>query len=268
MHEVGTMGFDFENEAHALICGASKGIGRGAALAVARLGVKVTVLARSGDLLRDLEGELRRAGARGTRAIVADLDHRDALFAQVESLIRAEGPIHILLNNTGGPAAGPLVEAQEGAFLQAFERHVLVSHGLVRRVLPGMALSGYGRIINVLSSSVREPIPGLGVSNTIRGAMASWSKSLSRELPPSVTINNVLPGKIDTGRLSELKVALAQKAGASPEEIEATWLANIPEGRLGTPEEIGRVIAFLASPAASFVRGVSLPVDGGQLAVI
>ena len=132
-------------------------------------------------------------------------------------------------------------------------------------MLPGMRAAGYGRIINVLSSSVREPIPGLGVSNLTRAAMASWAKSLSRELPPGVTINCVLPGKIDTGRLGEIKAAFASRAGVSEEEIAASWIREIPEGRLGTTEEIGGVIAFLASEAGAFVRGVCLPVDGGQL---
>jgi 3-oxoacyl-[acyl-carrier protein] reductase len=135
-------------------------------------------------------------------------------------------------------------------------------------LVPGMSAAGYGRIINILSSSVREPIPGLGVSNLVRAAMASWSKTLSRELPPGVTVNSILPGKIDTGRLTEIKAAFATKAGTTVEAVESQWIDAIPEGRLGTTDEIGGVIAFLASPAGSFVRGVCLPVDGGQLRAI
>ena len=149
-------------------------------------------------------------------------------------------------------------------FEKAFLRHVLASQTLVQLVLPGMKEANYGRIINIISTSVKEPIVGLGVSNTIRGAMASWSKTFSKELPPSITINNVLPGFTATERLEELKQTLSKQKGISPNEVEKAWLGTVPEGRLADPSELGQVIAFLASPAASFVRGVSLPVDGGR----
>jgi 3-oxoacyl-[acyl-carrier protein] reductase len=143
-------------------------------------------------------------------------------------------------------------------------RHVLASQTLVQLLLSGMQKSEYGRIINIISTSVKEPIPGLGVSNTIRGAMASWSKTLSKELPPCITINNVLPGFTNTERLTELKETLSEQKGISQDEVESAWLSTVPEGRLADPSELGQVIAFLASPAASFVRGVSPPVDGGR----
>jgi 3-oxoacyl-[acyl-carrier protein] reductase len=260
--------FRLERDGHALICGASKGIGRGAARAIAGLGVHMTVLARSESILSDLVGELKTLGARSAGYIVADLDDRASLLAQVDRLMAERGPIHILLNNTGGPAAGSLLEADEEALLHGFSRHVLGAQRLAQRLVPGMSAAGYGRIINILSSSVREPIPGLGVSNLVRAAMASWSKTLSRELPPGVTVNSILPGKIDTGRLTEIKAAFATKAGTTVEAVESQWIDAIPEGRLGTTDEIGGVIAFLASPAGSFVRGVCLPVDGGQLRAI
>jgi 3-oxoacyl-[acyl-carrier protein] reductase len=171
----------------------------------------------------------------------------------------------VLVNNTGGPPHGPILEARAEDFASAFGRHVLAAHLLVRRLLPGMAAAGYGRIVNVVSISVREPIPGLGVSNTIRGAMASWAKSVSHELPPGVTINNVLPGYTDTERLAELAASISAASGRSVEDVRAEWAALAPEKRLGRPEEIGAAVAWLASPAASFVRGVSLPVDGGRL---
>ena len=136
---------------------------------------------------------------------------------------------------------------------------------MVQKLVPGMLEAGYGRIINVVSTSVREPIPNLGVSNTIRGAVASWAKSLSRELPPGITINNILPGFTDTERLSNLKSAVANRTGKTEEEVHNGWLAQVPEGRLARPEELAAAIAFLASPAAAYIRGVSLPVDGGRL---
>jgi 3-oxoacyl-[acyl-carrier protein] reductase len=175
------------------------------------------------------------------------------------------GPVHVLINNTGGPKPGPLVDAEEGALLEAFGRHLLASHLLVRRVLPGMKSAGYGRIINVVSTSVKEPIPNLGVSNTVRAAVAAWAKTLSKELPPGITINTVLPGYTDTERLAALATGTAERTGKSVDDVRKGWLAVIPEGRVGRPEELGAVIAFLASPAASYVRGVTIPVDGGRL---
>jgi 3-oxoacyl-[acyl-carrier protein] reductase len=250
---------------HALVCGASRGIGRAAALALAERGAAVTALARSEERLRALVTELEAAGASAARYLVADLDDRDAACAKVQDLITAEGPIHVLVNNAGGPPGGPLLEATEEQFLTALSRHLLASHRLTQLVVPGMKAAGYGRILNVVSTSVREPILNLGVSNTTRGAMASWAKTLSKELPPGITINNVLPGFVDTERLASLGGSIAERTGQTLDDVRANWLRQVPEGRLGRPEELGRVIAFLASPAGSFIRGQSLAVDGGRL---
>jgi 3-oxoacyl-[acyl-carrier protein] reductase len=250
---------------HALVCGASAGIGRAAALALAGLGARVTVLARSEERLRGLLPELEAAGAEQANAVAADQDQRESLRATLREVLAELGPVHVLVNNSGGPPSGPLLQATEEDLLHAFGRHVLAFHALVQGVLPGMCEAGYGRIVNIASTSVREPIPGLGVGNTVRGALGGWAKSLSRELPPNITINNVLPGYVGTERLAELQASIAERTGRSREEVEAGWLATVPEGRLGRPDELGAVIAFLASPAASFVRGVSLPVDGGRM---
>jgi 3-oxoacyl-[acyl-carrier protein] reductase len=253
---------------HALVCGASAGIGRAAAMCLASLGADLTILARREERLADLRPELLEAGAGSAHALVADLQDRPALGAAVQSLLAERGPVHVLINNTGGPPSGPILEATEDDFLEALGRHLLASHLLVRALVPGMLDAGYGRIVNVISLSVREPIVGLGVSNTVRGAMASWAKTLSKELPPQITVNNVLPGYTDTERLQSLQGTLAQQRDVSPEQVAATWLDAVPEGRLGRPEELGAVVAFLASPAASYVRGVSIPVDGGRLSGI
>jgi 3-oxoacyl-[acyl-carrier protein] reductase len=250
---------------HALVCGGSSGIGRAIALALAGAGAEVTVLARSEDKLLALLPELDAAGAVSSRAVIADLDDRPGLCDQIAILLAEAGPAHILINNAGGPPGGPILEATEGEFLTAFSRHVLSSHLLTRLLLPGMTAAGYGRILNIVSTSVKEPIPNLGVSNTTRGAIASWAKSVSRELPPGVTINNLLPGFTDTERLGSLGRGQAERRGVSMDAVREGWLAQIPEGRLGRPEEIAAMAAFLASPAGAYVRGQSIAVDGGRL---
>lgn len=250
---------------HVLVCGASSGIGRAIALEIATLGAEVTVLARREAELKALCLELERAGAARAGYVVSDLSQRDATVQRVELLIRERGPIHILVNNTGGAPSGPLLESSEEAFVDPFARHVMAAHRLVQTVLPGMKNAGFGRIINIVSVSVREPIAGLGVSNTIRGAMASWAKSISKELPPGITINNILPGYTATERLAALAEAMSKRQGVQPEVIYQQWVHSIPEGRLAEPKEIAAAVAFLASPASSYIRGVSLPVDGGRL---
>lgn len=250
---------------HALVCGASAGIGRAGALALASLGAEVTALARSEDRLQALIPELLDAGASAARYLAADLERRDELAASLEGLLADHGPVHVLVNNTGGPPSGPILEAGEDDFLVAIGRHLLASHLLVKALLPGMVDAGYGRIVNVISLSVREPIVGLGVSNTVRGAMASWSKTLAKELPDCVTINNVLPGYTDTGRLRSLQAQMAERNGVTMDAVAEGWIANTPARRLGRPDELGAAIAFLATPAAAYIRGVNLPVDGGRL---
>ena len=233
----------------ALVCGGTSGIGEAAAEAIRDCGADVVILSRS---------------ASGKNTIACNLEDLDSLNNSVSKEIENNGNFEILINNSGGPPSGPLIDAKPVDFEKAFLRHVLASQILVQLVLPGMKEANYGRIINIISTSVKEPIVGLGVSNTIRGAMASWSKTFSKELPPSITINNVLPGFTATERLEELKQTLSKQKGISPNEVEKAWLGTVPEGRLAVPSELGQVIAFLASPAASFVRGVSLPVDGGR----
>lgn len=252
---------------HALVTGASKGIGRATALTLAGLGAELTVAARSGDALDALLPELRAAGAGAVRSLVVDFDDRDGLRASAEALV-ASSPVHILVHNTGGPQGGPLLGAEGDAILAALSRHLLTAHLLVQTCLPGMQQAGYGRVITVTSTSVREPIPNLGVSNLTRAAVASWAKTLSRELPPGVTINNVMPGYTDTDRLGELASARAAKSGVEATEVFSEWVSKVPEGRLGRPEELGQVIAFLCTPAAAYIRGQSIAVDGGRLNAI
>ena len=249
---------------HALVCGASAGIGRATARALGGLGARVTGLARDAAKLESLCAELRDAGAMA-QSLVADLDDTTGLEAVVSEWLVTQGPVPILVHNTGGPPAGRLLDAEPAALLAAFRRHVLSAHRLVQLLVPGMRDAGFGRIVNVLSTSVREPIDLLGVSNTTRAAMAGWAKSLARELPPGITINNILPGYTATERLTQLAAVNAARSGRSVADVEAEWGTLAPEQRLGRPEEIAAAIAFLVSPAASFVRGTSLAVDGGRL---
>jgi len=244
----------------ALVCGASKGIGRATAKLLAARGAHVIALARSQGALEELVGEIHAQGG-SAELLVADLDNHAALSEEVGAL----GTVHIVVHNTGGPKGGPLHKADPSEISAAIHRHVLSAHTILQAVLPGMSEAGYGRWVNVLSTSVREPIPNLGVSNLTRAAMASWSKTLTRELPPGVTINNVLPGYTDTDRLTELAQARAAREGTSFEAVQAAWISQVPEGRLAQPSETAEAIAFLVSPAGGYIRGLSLPVDGGRL---
>ena len=250
---------------HALVCGASSGIGRETARTLAGLSAELTLLARSKDKLEALQPELVDLGSPRVHVVVADLEQLEQLETTMTAHLETHGPVHILIHNTGGPPGGALLDAAVQALQVAFQRHVLSAQLLVRLLVPGMRQSEYGRIVNVLSTSVREPIPNLGVSNTIRAAMAGWAKTLSSELPPGVTINNVLPGFTGTERLASLAKTTAQRTGQSADEVLTGWRATIPEGRLGQAHEIAAMIAFLTTPAAAYVRGQSIAADGGRL---
>lgn len=248
----------------ALVCGASRGIGRAVALALAESGAEVLAVARDEDALTGLLDELACAAGQTHRAIPLDLCDGEALTRRMQTLAD-DSPVHIVINNTGGPPAGLAIDADPGQFEAAFAQHVLAAQRIIQALLPGMKAAGYGRVINIISTSVKEPIPGLGVSNTVRGAMASWSKTLARELGPfSITVNNVLPGFTATERLEYIFRGRAEKSGQPIEDIREQALALVPAGRFAEPAEIASVAAFLASPAASYVNGINLPVDGGR----
>jgi len=250
---------------HALVCGATQGIGRAAAIELARLGANVTVLARSIETLKQVVDELPRTHAtQQHRWQAADmLDTAKLLTAATDAA--ATEPVQILVNNTGGPPGGSTHTAEGAAFEAAFRQHLLAGQALVQSVLPGMRDSGYGRIVNVISTSVKEPIPGLGVSNTVRAAVAAWAKTLAGELAADgITVNNVLPGYTRTARLDGLLATQMAGSGRSREELERGMLAGVPAGRFGEPEEIAAMIAFLCTPAAAYVNGVSIAVDGGR----
>jgi len=249
----------------ALVCGSTQGIGRACAHELARLGADVTLAARSEADLRRVQSELSTAAGQTHHHLCADFADPDALRDQAVANVAAQGPMHILLNNTGGPPPGPILAAKPEAFRAAISSHLICNQLLTQAVVPGMKEAGYGRIINIISISVKQPIGGLGVSNTTRWAVASWAKTLAGELGPfGITVNNVLPGYTNTERLRSLLASKAQESGASVEEIGAAIRAEIPLRRFGKPDEIAAAVGFLASPAASYINGINLPVDGGR----
>ena len=253
---------------HALVCGASEGIGRATAHELALLGARVTVLARRADVLAAVREALPTAQGQTHFSLAVDMDDTDALRAAVEAHVTAH-PAQILVNNTGGPPGGPAHAARTDAFIEAFRRHLLAGQTLVQAVLPAMQAARWGRIVNVVSTSVREPIANLGVSNTVRGAVAGWAKTLSRELAADgITVNNVLPGYTRTGRIDQVVADRIRRTGQDEDAVLASMRASVPAGRFAEASETAGVIAFLCAPAAAYVTGVSLPVDGGRMASI
>jgi 3-oxoacyl-[acyl-carrier protein] reductase len=253
---------------HAFVCGATQGIGRAIAMGMAQAGATVTVCGRNDQgLIRVLEDMPRPAQQKHWSVEVDFASAKDVAFA-AETHLKTAGTVHILVNNTGGPAAGAAIEAGLDDFRRAFEMHVLCSQALAQAFAPGMRQAGYGRILNITSTSVVTPIRGLGVSNTIRAAMANWGRTLAVELAPyGITVNTILPGFTRTARLSALFEGRARRAGSTVPEVEADAIRTVPMGRIGAPEEIAAAAVFLASPAASYITGVNLPVDGGRLAL-
>ena len=240
---------------YAIVCGASRGIGAATAKMLAKAGANVTAVSRNPhELVSQLEGD-------GHRAVSLDLENQD----DINKFISSVEFCHILINNAAGPPGGPLIENKIEDFEAPFRRHLFASHALVKALVPKMEEVGYGRIVNIISTSVREPIPNIGLSNTLRGAMASWAKSLSRELPTCVTINNVLPGFTDTDRLGSLAASINEKTGKSIEDIHAGWMSQVPIERLIDPLETGAAITYLCLPISGGIRGVSLAVDGGRM---
>jgi 3-oxoacyl-[acyl-carrier protein] reductase len=250
----------------AFVCGSTQGIGRAAAIELANLGASVVLLARNENALKQATGELNQSGSQKHSFVVADFSKPDDLRVKVTDYFEVDNqPVHILVNNTGGPAAGQAYEAKLEEFISAFQAHLICNQILVQSLVEKMKAEKYGRIINVISTSVKQPIPNLGVSNTIRGAVASWAKTLAGELGEfGITVNNVLPGFTQTQRLEVIIENKAIKAGASIEQIEAEMKAETPAKRFAEAAEVASAIAFLASPAASYINGINLPVDGGR----
>ena len=259
------MNLDLRNK-QAIVCGSTQGIGKATAIELALLGASVTLIARNEEKLKETLAELDQSQGQQHDYLVADFSQPEVLAEKIKHYTQEKTAVHVLVNNTGGPAGGPILEASLQDFTQALSNHLLCNHILAQAVVPLMQNAQYGRIINIISTSVKQPIPGLGVSNTTRGAVANWAKTLSYEIAPfGITVNNILPGAIVTGRHTSLIEIKAGKTGQTVGAIEADMLKNIPAGRFGEAKEVAATIAFLATPAAAYVNGVSIQVDGGRV---
>jgi len=251
------------NNKYALVCGSTAGIGKATALALAEEGAIITLIARNEDKLKAVLSELPQH--RPHNYIVADFSNPMELKQKVSDYISKHHGFHILVNNTGGPKGGPVFSASLEEFESAFTQHLKCNHVLAQATVPFMKSESYGRIINVISTSVKQPLDGLGVSNTIRGAVANWSKTLANELGQfGITVNNVLPGATGTERLTEIIKNKSAKSGNTEEEAASAMKSAVPAKRFAKPEELADAITFLASERASYINGINLPVDGGR----
>lgn len=251
-------------EKNAIVCGGSQGIGYAIAEELAIMGANCILLARNEENLKIAVSQLDISIRQAHVYYTIDFNNHEAVKALIREITSKQN-IHILINNSGGPAAGPIVDASQEQFLKAFNQHLIVNHILATSVIEGMKKESYGRIINIISTSVKTPLKNLGVSNTIRGAVASWAKTMANELGEcGITVNNILPGYTRTGRLRSLIEIIAKKQNISTEKVENNMLHEVPLKRFGEAAEIAAVAAFLTTPAAAYVNGVSIPVDGGR----
>lgn len=249
----------------ALVCGSTQGIGKAAAIELANMGANIVLLARSEDKLKDSLKDLDASNGQNHSYLVADFAQPNDLNKTITDFVNAGNKIHVLVNNTGGPKGGMIKDAATDEFLAAFNQHLICNHILVQAIYPGMISEKYGRIINVISTSVKQPLPNLGVSNTIRGAVANWSKTLANELGAfGITVNNVLPGATNTARLQSIVEVKAQQHNETIDDVFEEMASESPMKRIAQPEEVAAAIAFLASPAASYINGINVPVDGGR----
>ncbi len=247
---------------HALVCGASQGIGLATAQLLARSGARVSLLARDMQKL-ELARESLEHPERKHRSLSCDMSDLVAVRRLKNELLASD--VDILVCNTGGPSPGPLLEADTNQFLEAFTQHLLSHDLLVKSVVPGMRERRFGRIINIISTSVKAPLPGLGVSNSIRGAVANWAKTLANELGPhGITVNNVLPGYTETQRLEQILQNTMARTGRTRQEVSDAFTADVPARRFARSEEVAYAVAYLSSPLAGYVNGINLPVDGGR----
>ena len=249
----------------AMVCGSTQGIGLASAKLMADRGASIILIARNTEKLNAAMNQLDASNGQSHAILVADFSKPEQLEEVLAKFVQDGNQIDILINNTGGPKGGPIINAETSEFLAAFNQHLICNHILVQALYPGMVENGSGRIINVISTSVKQPLNGLGVSNTIRGAVANWSKTLANELGQfNITVNNVLPGATNTGRLNSIAETKAGKTGQSVDDVLSGMAQLSPMQRIAEPEEVAEAIAFLASDRASYINGINMPVDGGR----
>jgi 3-oxoacyl-[acyl-carrier protein] reductase len=248
----------------AVVCGSTQGIGLACANELASLGAKIVAVARNEEKLKTMCANLEKAHPAGHSYIVADFSHPQELSDAIDAWAK-DNRANILINNTGGPPGGQAIDADIEEFRIAFNNHLVCNHIMAKALVPGMKEEGYGRIVNIISTSVKQPLANLGVSNTVRGAVASWAKTLANELGQfNITVNNVLPGATDTVRLKSIIETKAEKTGGDFNTIQQQMANASPMKRIARPEEVANAVAFLASPAASYINGINVPVDGGR----
>ena len=246
----------------AIVCGSTQGIGKAIAVGLANQGVSLTLIARNESVLKEVVNTLDTSLGQNHNYLCVDF--ADNQFAEKIEILEKKD-YDILINNTGGPASGPIADASAEDFLLAFKMHLLNNQILIQKIVGGMKKNSFGRIINIISTSVKAPIPGLGVSNTIRAAVANWAKTLSLELGSyGITVNNVLPGFTNTNRLKSLIEKKSSILGKSKIEVENEMKKSVPLNRFGEASEVANAAIFLSSPAASYINGINLPVDGGR----
>lgn len=250
----------------ALICGASRGLGLACAEKLAVEEVKVILLSRNKDILSERVSKLNSKGIKA-QFISADLSIIEEIPAIVKKAESFWGNVDILINNAGGPPSGPNLSFNADVWIHSFRQNFLSAEELTKLLIPAMAESRWGRIINLTSITVKQPVKDLILSNSIRMAVIGWAKTLSLEFAAAgVTINNIATGYTLTERINELAAVKAEQSGRDAEEVIEEMASKIPMKRMAKPEEIASAVAFLASDAASYITGVTLPVDGGYIA--
>ncbi len=255
------MNLDLKNK-NAIVCGSTQGIGEASAIELAKLGANITLVARNKDKLLEVLNRLDTSKGQSHSFICVDFSNTEKLKSELDLL---NNTYHVLVNNTGGPPSGSIIDASVKSFEDAFKMHLVNNQLLVQKFIEGMKKEGFGRIVNIISTSVKAPIPGLGVSNTIRAAVANWAKTLSLEVGSfGITVNNVLPGYTNTNRLKSLIIKKAENQGESEENVSKSMRSKVPASRFGEANEVANAIAFLCTPAASYINGINLPVDGGR----
>jgi len=255
------MNLDLKNK-NAIVCGSTQGIGEASAIELAILGANITLVARNKGKLLEVLNRLDTSKGQSHFFICVDFSNTEKLKSELDLL---NNTYHVLVNNTGGPPSGSIIDASVKSFEDAFKMHLVNNQLLVQKFIEGMKKEGFGRIVNIISTSVKAPIPGLGVSNTIRAAVANWAKTLSLEVGSfGITVNNVLPGYTNTNRLKSLIIKKAENQGESEETVSKSMQSQVPASRFGEANEVANAVAFLCTPAASYINGINLPVDGGR----